>query len=384
LTPSWGGLLPSGGMLSPKPLFRRSFIAGALVLALLLPAAPSWSAGEAAALERTRQQITEIKKRIAAAKGQEAAMKKEVAALDGQIAEVARQIRKGEHDISSLEADIRSAEQKIAELESKYRTAANASNQRARRIYMAGPADAISRILSAKSIAEFVRLQVLWEVSSEIDGRTMLNASRVKAELQDTKADLDRIRGDLGAQRDWLRQRKGLVEDAKSDKTTALGAVQKDIAEQESHVRSLEQASRQLTTSLRSSSVSKSTGSVSRSGFIWPISGRVMSEFGRRWGGFHSGIDIDGETGDPIKASKSGTIAGVSCGGGYGVCTVIDHGNGVTTLYAHMTRKAVSGGSVSQGQVIGYVGCTGSCTGSHLHFEVRVNGSPQNPRNFLS
>ncbi len=88
---------------------------------------------------------------------------------------------------------------------------------------------------------------------------------------------------------------------------------------------------------------------------------------------------MDGNTGDPIRAAKEGTVLGVGCGGGYGLCTLIDHGGGVVTLYAHMSRKVVSGGRVSRGQLIGYVGCSGSCTGSHLHFEVRVNGPPAEP-----
>ncbi len=74
---------------------------------------------------------------------------------------------------------------------------------------------------------------------------------------------------------------------------------------------------------------------------------------------------------------------GVSCGGGYGICTIIDLGGGVTSLYAHMSRKVVSGGRVEGGQLIGSVGCSGSCTGSHIHFEIRVNGSPQNPMRFF-
>ncbi len=99
----------------------------------------------------------------------------------------------------------------------------------------------------------------------------------------------------------------------------------------------------------------------------------------------HEGIDIDGYSGQPIVASKSGrVISAGDAGDGYGTKVVIDHGGGYTTLYAHQSRLGVStGASVSQGQVIGYVGCTGSCTGDHLHFEVRINGSPQNPLSYL-
>jgi murein DD-endopeptidase MepM/ murein hydrolase activator NlpD len=108
-----------------------------------------------------------------------------------------------------------------------------------------------------------------------------------------------------------------------------------------------------------------------------------VSPFGPRGRGFHYGIDISASTGTPIHAARDGTIVGVACGSGYGICTIIDNGGGVATLYAHMSRKGVSSGHVSQGQVIGYVGCTGFCSGPHLHFEVRINGSPNNPRGYL-
>ena len=126
-------------------------------------------------------------------------------------------------------------------------------------------------------------------------------------------------------------------------------------------------------------------GSPSASGFVWPVNGAVTSGFGYRWGRMHEGIDIDGYTGQPIVASKAGTVISTGdAGDGYGTKVVIDHGGGFTTLYAHMSRLGASNGAgVGQGQVIGYVGCTGSCTGDHLHFEIRVNGAPQNPMSYL-
>lgn len=369
-------------MFPPSPLIKRSLVAFAVAVASLAPL-PARAAGEAAALERTRQQIAEIKKRLAAAKGQAAAIQAEVSALDRQIGSLNKQIRDGEHDISELESDIRSAQAQIAEMEAKYLRASQASNERARQLYKTGPAETLSQLLSAKSMLEFVRLQFWWEISSELDGKTMLNAARLKADLAERKEGLMAIKADLAAQKQWLQSRKGLIADARGQKNSALQGVQADIASQESHIRTLEAQSKALTASLKTSLSRSSGGAVSRSGFAWPLNGRVTSRYGYRSGGFHSGIDIDGNTGDPIRASKAGTIAGVNCGSGYGICTIIDHGEGVATLYAHMTRKAVSGGSVSQGQVIGYVGCTGSCTGSHLHFEVRVNGSPRDPMGFL-
>jgi murein DD-endopeptidase MepM/ murein hydrolase activator NlpD len=124
----------------------------------------------------------------------------------------------------------------------------------------------------------------------------------------------------------------------------------------------------------------------SASGFIWPISGPVTSEYGPRWGGFHPGIDIAGPNGGAIVAARSGTVIYSQFNdGGYGNMIVIDNGGGYATAYAHQSKLGVSvGQSVSQGQVIGYEGSTGFSTGPHLHFEIRVDGSAQNPRNFLA
>lgn len=365
------------------PHKKHVFVAVWLTLALTLMAWPAQGASESAALERTKQELSEIRKRIAAAKGRANSIEKEVGALDAQISSLTRQIRKGEHDISSLESEIRTAQVKIGEMEAAYERASKASNDRARRLYKTGPTQALDRFLSSKSLLEFIRLQVFWEISSELDGKTMLDSARLKADLSEQRSDLEAIKGSLSAQKRWLQERQALIASARKEKATALASVQAEIAAHEKHARELEAESRRLTAALKSSNLSRSSGAVSRSGFIWPLNGRVTSEYGRRGGGFHVGMDIDGNTGDAIKASKAGNVASISCGSGYGICTIIDHGNGVTTLYAHMSRKAISGGRVETGQVIGYVGCTGSCTGSHLHFETRVNGDPQNPRNFL-
>ena len=123
------------------------------------------------------------------------------------------------------------------------------------------------------------------------------------------------------------------------------------------------------------------------SGLIWPVSGPVVSPFGMRWGQMHEGIDIAVPEGTPIRAAASGTVVlqqGEAESGGYGNFTCIDHGGGLSTCYAHQSAFAVSSGqSVSQGDVIGYSGCTGHCFGPHVHFEVRVNGVPTDPLGYL-
>lgn len=119
-------------------------------------------------------------------------------------------------------------------------------------------------------------------------------------------------------------------------------------------------------------------------GLIWPVHGPVTSEYGPRWGSFHPGMDIAAAYATPVHASAGGVVIFAGWYGGYGNFVVIDHGAGTSTAYAHQSALAVSQGeAVSQGQVIGYEGSTGDSTGPHVHFEVRINSRPQNPRDYV-
>jgi len=124
---------------------------------------------------------------------------------------------------------------------------------------------------------------------------------------------------------------------------------------------------------------------------MWAHLGKINNEFGFRrnpFGGrsyeFHPGMDIDGERGDPIASPANGTIISAGFKGGYGNMVEIDHGNGLVTRYGHMSKvEATAGDTVQRGQLIGYVGSTGRSTGPHLHYELRLNDKPINPRHFL-
>lgn len=118
---------------------------------------------------------------------------------------------------------------------------------------------------------------------------------------------------------------------------------------------------------------------------IKPVSGVLTSRYGYRWGRTHTGIDIGVPTGTPVKAAASGTITFAGWKGSLGNLVVISHGNGVQTYYGHNSKITVTAGqSVSQGDVIAKAGSTGRSTGSHVHFEIRVNGSSYNPLSYVS
>ena len=124
---------------------------------------------------------------------------------------------------------------------------------------------------------------------------------------------------------------------------------------------------------------------------MWAHLGKINNEFGFRrnpFGGrayeFHPGMDINGERGDLVVAPANGTVISAGYKGGYGNMVEIDHGNGLTTRYGHMSKiESAAGDTISRGQLIGYVGSTGRSTGPHLHYELRLNARPINPRHFL-
>jgi len=124
---------------------------------------------------------------------------------------------------------------------------------------------------------------------------------------------------------------------------------------------------------------------------MWAHLGKINNEFGFRrnpFGGrayeFHPGMDIDGERGDMVVAPANGTVVSAGYKGGYGNMIEIDHGNGLTTRYGHLSKVETStGDTITRGQLIGYVGSTGRSTGPHLHYELRLNERPINPRHFL-
>lgn len=148
--------------------------------------------------------------------------------------------------------------------------------------------------------------------------------------------------------------------------------------------------------SSRSSSSSSSSGkpgpnegetgpSASPLSFAWPVSGRVSSYFGMRWGRMHYGIDLPGSEGTPLTASESGVVTSYTGEhGDYGLVVEIDHGNGFRTRYAHNSQNlVVSGQRVSKGEVVALMGDTGNSTTAHIHFEIRANGTPYNPMQYL-
>ena len=203
---------------------------------------------------------------------------------------------------------------------------------------------------------------------ASVRGETAAIASRA-AQARAVRDELAGAAGDLSATR-----RQTLV-----DLSTLSASEQAEASE----IDALQAASVTLASRIRAAQ-SGTIRTASSGALQWPVQGPITSPFGWRWGRMHEGIDIGVGYGTPIHAAASGTV--IYCGWeeGYGNLVVIDHGGGIATAYGHQSSIAVGcGQAVTQGEVIGYVGCTGHCFGPHLHFEVRVGGTPVDPLGYL-
>jgi murein DD-endopeptidase MepM/ murein hydrolase activator NlpD len=196
--------------------------------------------------------------------------------------------------------------------------------------------------------------------------------ARLKKDQEAAKTVLDQRIAELTSEADALAAEQSQLEDLIRQRQAALEAARK-----------AREAAGQAVGNGLSRLPSTGTG-VSPSGFIWPLEGVLTSGFGPRWGRMHTGIDIADPAGTPIHAAKAGEVIYAGWINGYGNAVILDHGDGIATLYGHQSRLGCTEGQVlNQGDVLGFVGTTGHSTGNHLHFEIRINTKPVNPRPYL-
>jgi murein DD-endopeptidase MepM/ murein hydrolase activator NlpD len=244
--------------------------------------------------------------------------------------------------------------------------------------------DALDRIHYLDSIAQ----QDKHIAAKVADARNAMRATRAQTKVVRTRVHAETQVIAVRTQqqrdvRDQLLASKHRLSGKRASQQTALKLTRKQEQTLQSEAAAIAAAQAQVRSRLAAAQ-GPTDSTPSASGLIWPVSGPVVSPFGYRWGRLHAGIDIAVPYGTPIHAAGAGTVVLAGWVSGYGNYTCIDHGGGMATCYAHQSSFAVSqGASVSQGQVIGYVGCTGHCFGPHLHFEVRINGAPVDPLGYL-
>jgi murein DD-endopeptidase MepM/ murein hydrolase activator NlpD len=287
-------------------------------------------------------------------------------------------------------------------LRGQYSLALERLNARLVEVYEQGDVSSLDVVLEARSLSDLIdRLEYVRQLASA-DDRIATSVGRARDSAREARAKTRKLRGVVAAEtravqarteqvrsfRDELLASRRELVSARSSRRVNLADVRASERQAAAESQALERVSAALGAQIQAaqaaSSYSPPSSAPSSSGFIWPVNGPVVSPFGMRWGRMHTGIDIGVSYGTPIHAAASGQVIYAGWMDGYGNLVFIDHGRGISTGYAHQSSIAVSNGqSISQGQVIGYVGCTGHCFGPHLHFEVRVNGAPVDPLGYL-
>jgi len=287
------------------------------------------------------------------------------------------------------------ARERLARLRKELAVAEDALAARLVELYKADEPDAITVILQADGFADLLeRTEFLERVSEQDEDiiervRVLKEAAKKQAELlAELEQRVEDAANAILAQRNELAQAKNQLVSSqdelaavRNDRQGALAQVHDSRVKLEGDLRALEAEQARVTAQLQGAPAPVRQGS---GALIWPVSGPVVSGFGMRWGRLHAGIDIAVPAGTGIRAADGGQVVLAGWTGGYGNYVCIQHTGSLSTCYAHLSSYAVSSGAaVSQGQVIGSVGCTGHCFGDHLHFETRVNGSPVDPMGYL-
>jgi murein DD-endopeptidase MepM/ murein hydrolase activator NlpD len=314
--------------------------------------------------------------------------------LRGEVATLRNREAIVQAELNKKEAELKRAKDRLAVLRVRLKRSLKVLRERLVAIYESSRPDTLTVILNSDG---FDDLLSRYEYLQRIQSQDASIAERVRDLRNETKDTVERVRAarneiaakraELARTRSELESREGDLAVARQQDQEALAQVQDSQQQLEGEIGDLEgqiQAQLQAAASSVPAQAAGPTQGESSSGFIWPVTGPVVSPYGMRWGQLHAGIDIAVPAGTPIHAAASGTVVLAAYTGGYGNYTCVDHGGGISTCYAHQSAYSVSSGqSVGQGQVIGSVGCTGHCFGDHLHFEVRVNGSPVDPMGYL-
>jgi murein DD-endopeptidase MepM/ murein hydrolase activator NlpD len=387
-----------------------------VLLLLAIVAAPA-SGDVGSRKQAIDARLQAVQAKIARAEQRERELAADIASVNGQIRDLASQVGVVSVRLAPLERDLALHKEKLDRLNELYRVQTERFEfyrheydalierlgNRLIDLYEGGELGSLEVLISARSFSDLISqadyIQAVGVQDKNIAGQAGTAKQRVHQQREHTKrfralaaAETRTIAirtSQVRALRDQLLASKNRLAAARATKRESLRNVAESKQEYLHEAAGLAQASASLSSQIQSAQSSNSYSppgdtTPSAAGFIWPVNGPVTSGFGMRWGRMHEGIDIGVGSGTPIHAAASGRVVYSGWMDGYGNLVAIDHGRGISTAYGHQSSIAVGNGQiVTQGQVIGYVGCTGHCFGPHLHFEVRINGSPVDPLGYL-
>lgn len=400
----------------------------AIVLSVVQPLKATNIEDEKKKQEEMEQELVDIQGTLSELETLKSDTEKYISTMDNKLSEINAHIIELNNQAAAKQAEIDEINASLSKQEEDIQLQYEAMKKRIKFMYENGNTEYLDLILGSGSISEFLNKAEYISQIVEYD-RNMLEKMRdTKAEIEQTRTVLQDEQANLNVLLDTAQNEQQSVETLLAEKEKQLTSTQQQIdntnseienkrteiyeqqqliaeieeierrrkEEEERRRKEEEERRRQQAANNQANSNTSNTSkpTYNGNGFTWPLPGYsyVSSDYGYRgdpFGNssdpeFHHGIDFPAPTGTPIVAAASGEVAWSYYSKTAGNWVGIDHGNGLYTVYMHMSSSIVTEGqSISAGSVIGYVGATGRVTGAHLHFAVRLNGSYVNPHNYL-
>ncbi|MBO5408180.1 MAG: peptidoglycan DD-metalloendopeptidase family protein [Clostridia bacterium] len=352
--------------------------------------------------QQAQQKASEAQQKMNAAKQSHANYEAKKQELDTKMSQTSDRVKALSNQIASLQSEIDTQEEEIQRLTDKEGETRGLFKQRMRALYEENPTSYLDILLSSGSIADFFyRLDLIRQIA-DYDQTVISDIVNQKTKVEEAKEILTQKKSEIATiKKEEEAEQKKLAE-LLSENNQVLTQLEQDISKYKSEYQKFEQESARIQEQIKN--LSKPSGQEKSSGTTaqqskytggvmnWPAPGyyTITSPFGNRLHPIlkvyklHTGVDIAAPSGASVVAAEDGKVILSTYSSAYGNYIVIDHGGGITTLYAHHSSNLVSVGAVvKRGQKIAKVGSTGWSTGAHLHFEVSVNGSVKNPLNYI-
>lgn len=336
-------------------------------------------------LEETNEKIDSLKNQINNNKNETNKVTSEIKSLDKKIDKVEQELEQVQNELSELNKDIENTKTELSEAENNINDKQDTLESRLRVMYKNGTIGYLEVLLSSERISDFLTRLDLVQSIIDYDVNLLKYMKEQRQIIEEKKDKLITQQSSLSLAKQEVNKKKNELVSANRQKEIRMSQLKKDRVKMEKQYDQLNDLAKKIEEEIRKKQLA---AKYAGGDMTWPAPGyyRITSPFGNRIHPIfkvkklHTGIDIGAPYGAKIVAANSGVVQYSGWLGGYGKVVIIDHGGGITTLYAHNSRLLVSAGQkVSKGQAVSKAGSTGYSTGAHLHFEVRKNGVYTNP-----
>ncbi|MGE5560211.1 MAG: murein hydrolase activator EnvC family protein [Chloroflexota bacterium] len=375
----------------------RSLIALLLLTPLLFSVAPQARGDELEDMlkefDKVQAEIDAKTKALENNKGQQRAILNEITRLERDIKKATSDVAYYEKRLEQVGAQLAEASADLQDAERRLGERTSLLSRRVQFIYERGAVSYLQVLLNSTTFTDFLeRLRLLREIVAN-DVQLLAEVKQERADIAAKKSQYEKKHAEYTElEAETIAQRAALQ--AKVDqREEKLQIVRNDAKQLEASLDALEEVQKVISEAIRKLSNTRLDGMVAsrkQLRMMWPVNAPITSEYGnrfhpilKRWK-LHTGIDLGAKSGTKIAAAEQGVVMTAGYLTGYGNTVIILHGDGISTLYGHQSKLTVKkGDKVAKGDLIGYVGSTGYSTGPHLHFEVMINGTPDNPHNWL-